>query len=220
MSEEIKNYFERTAEEFDSIYEGKRGRREKIIDKVFRKGMKERFDLTLAECEDVKDKHVLDIGCGSGRLSMELAKRGAYIIGLDFSQKMINIAMLLAKRYGLETRCNFICDDFMKHSFEDKFNTIIALGFFDYVKEPLPYLKKMKTLTTEKCIISFPAKWTFQTPIRKFWLKKRKCPVYFYTREGIAELLSPFFSNFEIKRISAGYLSIALEGKPEGAELQ
>lgn len=209
MSEDVRNYFERTAEEFDSIYKREGGTVQKLVNKFFRKGMKERFNLTLAECDNIEGKNVLDVGCGSGRLSIELAKMGAYVVGLDFSEKMINLANLFARKYELERRCNFICADFMKYPFEEKFDVSIALGFFDYIKEPVPYLKKMKSLTVEKCIIAFPTKWTFQMPIRKIWLKKRKCSVYFYTKKRIEELLScSSFSSFEIKKISAGYLSI------------
>jgi 2-polyprenyl-3-methyl-5-hydroxy-6-metoxy-1,4-benzoquinol methylase len=41
---------------------------------------------------DVKDTKVLDVGCGTGRISKYLAKRGATVVGIDFSEKAIAIA--------------------------------------------------------------------------------------------------------------------------------
>ncbi len=41
---------------------------------------------------DVSDLKVLDAGCGTGYLSKKLKKKGADVIGIDFSEKMIAIA--------------------------------------------------------------------------------------------------------------------------------
>lgn len=38
-----------------------------------------------------KDASVLEIGCGTGRVSIELAKRGNQVLGLDLSKEMLNI---------------------------------------------------------------------------------------------------------------------------------
>lgn len=42
--------------------------------------------------DEIKNKHILDLGVGTGLLSHELYKKGAFIYGLDFSEKMIKLA--------------------------------------------------------------------------------------------------------------------------------
>lgn len=51
----------------------------------------------LALIGDVKKKTVLDAGCGNGYCSKLLAERGAKVVGIDGSKKLINIAQ---KKYG------------------------------------------------------------------------------------------------------------------------
>ena len=46
---------------------------------------------------DVKGLHILDVGCGTGRMSRYLAKRGARVHGFDFSAKTIEIAKTLSE---------------------------------------------------------------------------------------------------------------------------
>lgn len=50
---------------------------------------------------NVKGKKILDLGCGEGGYSRELAKKGAKLIAIDCSQKAIEFASALAKKENL-----------------------------------------------------------------------------------------------------------------------
>ena len=63
----VKEYFTRAAKEFDDIYDNRGGPIKKLANMLFRKGMRERFDLTLQFC-GTGEKSVLDIGCGAGQV--------------------------------------------------------------------------------------------------------------------------------------------------------
>jgi len=41
--------------------------------------------------------HILDIGCGSGRITIELARRGFDVIGIDVSEELLETATTLAR---------------------------------------------------------------------------------------------------------------------------
>lgn len=209
MEDSKKEYWDNVAQEFDTFYREEKRALRRAVDKIFRKNMAERFSLTLQECKNVEGKRILDVGCGSGRMTIELARRGAYVAGIDFSENMLQMAITVAKKLDVEKNCEFIHDNFLSHIFNEKFDILIALGLFDYTKDPIPYLRKMKSLTREKCIFSFPSKFAFQVPLRMIWLKARSFPVYFYTKKEIKRLFTPIFPRFKIKNISAGYLCVA-----------
>jgi 2-polyprenyl-3-methyl-5-hydroxy-6-metoxy-1,4-benzoquinol methylase len=50
---------------------------------------------------DVRGKRVLDVGCGDGDLAVELARRGATVVGLDASPAMIAAARARAERAAM-----------------------------------------------------------------------------------------------------------------------
>jgi ubiquinone/menaquinone biosynthesis C-methylase UbiE len=195
----VKNYFEDIAQEFDNIYDNEGTSITKITNKLFRKSLYERMPISLGECGDIKDKTIIDIGCGSGRLCYLLAKENASkVVGVDYSQKMIDIAKKFVKKKDLEEKIQFECVDFFaKYETKEKFDISIALGVFDYLQNPEKFLDKMKMVTKEKIIVSYPAKYAFQAPIRKVWLYSRKCPVFFYTEPQLQRI----YENARLKEI-------------------
>jgi SAM-dependent methyltransferase len=94
---------DRIAQEFD-------GDACEFCERYKNKGLSRSSKLLLRFIVDnnVRDKSVLDLGCGAGGLSFELLKEGANsTVGFDLSPKMINAALELAKTNGLESQAKF-----------------------------------------------------------------------------------------------------------------
>lgn len=49
---------------------------------------------------NLSGKHVIDIGCGEGRWSRLMAKKGAVVTGIDSNQKMIEIAKQRSRKFN------------------------------------------------------------------------------------------------------------------------
>ena len=64
----------------------------------------ERIAETVAE----EGKRILDIGCGTGNLSMACARRGSFITGIDINSGMLEIARKKARNAGLNVRAQFL----------------------------------------------------------------------------------------------------------------
>ncbi len=65
-------------------------------------------------------EHVLDIGCGCGDTSIEIAKSGAHVTGIDISQPMLARAMQRA------TNISFIEADAATHQFSQAFDLLFS----------------------------------------------------------------------------------------------
>ena len=153
--------------------------------------MFERVSITLQESRPLQDKSVLDIGCGSGRISFLLAKEGARVTGIDYARGMIELAKKYQQQLKVVDTVEFICSDFMSDFPDDKkYDISIAIGVFDYIKDPMPFLRKVKKMTTTKIIAYYPSKFAFQSPLRKVWLSTRNCPVFFYTEGELKKIYS------------------------------
>ena len=78
----------------------------------------------------------------------------------------------------------------MEINFNRHFDIALAIGVFDYISRPRPFLEKMRSVAKEGLIMSFPSKSPIRTPIRKarYWWKR--CPVYFYDRRMIETLVA------------------------------
>ena len=204
-TEKVRQYFVRSAATFDSLYsENKMGPLTTFINRKFRRCIYDRFILSIKHARKYKLETVLDVGCGSGRYAYALAQLGARrIVGIDFSQTMIDLAVKnTSKIQGANEIFEFICRDFTEFQTEETFDVVLAMGFFDYINDPIPILKKMKKLTNHSIIASFPSISIYRTPIRKIRYYFKRCPVYFYNRDKIISFCSKAgFAKNEIVKI-------------------
>lgn len=87
---------------------------------------------TLGECDFLeqelnfnKNLKILDVGCGTGRHSIELAKRGYNVVGIDLSESMLNRAKEKALAENLTV--TFQQHDARNLPFENEFDLAIIL---------------------------------------------------------------------------------------------
>lgn len=104
-----------------------------MFDKYGKNYDKESFTKgTLGECDFIeqeikfnKSLKILDIGCGTGRHAIELAKRGYNVTGIDLSDSLLEIAKEKAKQLNLEIK--FFKHDARKLPFNKEFDLAIML---------------------------------------------------------------------------------------------
>jgi ubiquinone/menaquinone biosynthesis C-methylase UbiE len=207
--QKVREHFHETAAEFDAIYSGDKGPVGRWLDRVLRWDMYERFRRTVAECGE-PGLEVLDVGCGTGRFGIAVAKQGAKeVLGLDFADHMLELARQMAEREGVADVCSFQNGDFMEMEFDRTFDVVLAIGLFDYVRECLPFLRKMRRVARAKVVATFPVFWTWRAPVRKVRLALRGCPVYFFKKAEVEQLMADAgFASATVERIGKIYFVV------------
>jgi ubiquinone/menaquinone biosynthesis C-methylase UbiE len=187
--EDVQDYFVRHASRFDSLYGGD-NMATRVFDQLFRKPMYERYRRTIEALGDAKGKTYLDIGCGSGRYAINLARLGADVVGLDFSAAMLDLARIYANDEGVASKVKFIETDMNRWMDEtkDHFDAAFAMGVFDYLDDPVATLRLMLRVA-DRAYMSIPAPEFPRAQLRRLRYKRQNCPVYFFTREQTDELV-------------------------------
>lgn len=91
----------------------------------FTKGTLGEVDFIETEIGQDKSKTILDIGCGTGRHAIELAKRGYRVTGIDLSEAQLKKAR--GKAASENVNVTFLKKDARDFHFENPFDLVIML---------------------------------------------------------------------------------------------
>jgi ubiquinone/menaquinone biosynthesis C-methylase UbiE len=184
-------YWNAQAQAFQLIYARDKPGLSGVLDRVFRRDMYERFEFAMDASDPVAGRTFLDVGCGSGVYCLELARRGAArVTGLDIADAMLDVCRAAADREGLGTRCDFVRGELLQLRPDAPSDVTLGIGLFDYLADPLPVLRKMREVTRDRVILSFPRLNTWRAPVRWVRLSLRGCEVHFYSERRVRQLLS------------------------------
>jgi SAM-dependent methyltransferase len=198
----VRQHFREQASTFDRLYEN----RVSEVQRFLRPAMTERVVKAVEMVRQAGSPSVLDVGCGSGRIAEALLEAGtSHYVGVDFSGPMLELATARLERF--EDRIELIEGDFMAANLQGPFDIVVALGLFDYIADPVPFVRHMSQLGSAVAA-SFP-KWTWlKGPIRKLRYEViNSCPIFDYTKREIEFLFrSNGFDHIEIDRMGNGYM--------------
>lgn len=111
----MKQWYEELFENYSNKYD----------EEVFTQGTIGECDFIEEEINHLKSTKILDIGCGTGRHSIELAKRGYSVTGVDLSESQLGRAKEKAKEQGQEV--DFQLSDARNLNFVQEFGLVIML---------------------------------------------------------------------------------------------
>lgn len=209
---QVAQYWNNIALDFDKIYSGDKNSFGRALDRWLRKDMYQRFDWVMRKTGNSHDKSICDLGCGSGRFVVALAKKGARITGVDVAPEMIKLASKLADREGVSSCCQFVCSDVLDWVTPQLYDVSIAIGFWDYVDDPRSRLRVIRGLTKTTFLSAWPRLWTWRVPVRKIRLTALGCPVHFYTRRQVKRLLEE--ARFEVVTCEVVGKLFCVEARP------
>ena len=117
-------FFDEIASGYDSWYDTPLGRFADLVETALA------FDLYKVRRGDL----VLDAGCGTGNFTLKLAQKGARVVGIDISPKMLALARIKAAR---EKQVTFHQMDLYHLDFPPcHFDGIVSMAAFEFIHEP------------------------------------------------------------------------------------
>lgn len=107
------------------------------------------IDFVIKYAKTTKVKHILDLGCGSGNISIALAKEigNLNITAVDFSDKILNIATTNAKIHQCHECIKFVKTDWFDGLKEFRYDIIISNP--PYISEDETNIMAIETLRYE-----------------------------------------------------------------------
>ena len=109
----------------------------------------------------LRDKAVLDVGCGGGILAESMALRGAHVLGIDLAAKSLGVARLHALETGVEGL------DYREVSVEDlarerpgTFDMVSCMEMLEHVPDPGSVVRACRELVR-------PGGWVFFSTINR-----------------------------------------------------
>ena len=101
---------------------------------------------------------------------------------------MVRIAREEAERQGVSGKCEFHVAEFKDFSTDERFEAVVATGYFDYLAEPGVDLGLMVGACSGRIYASFPKRWEWRVPIRKLRFLLSRSYVRFYSKREVLAL--------------------------------
>lgn len=161
--------------------------------------------LKLIEFLNVQNnENILDIGCGPGRLTLEIAKMtpDGVVIGVDYNQDMIIKALENLWKSGL-TNTQFLYENILQYEPQMQFNAIFSNSALHWIQETQELYQKIYTLLAPggRLVAQMPAKGSldkfisaFMVPIQPLgfgeYFRNWSYPIKFIIPKALQRILS------------------------------
>jgi len=205
VTDRTSEFFDRYAGGFNAIYGNANGPFESIVNRLFRQAMVKRYEKTLAGCQPMEGRTVIDVGCGPGHYGVALASAGAaHVLGLDFAPGMLTLAEQAAKARRVAERCTFVLGDFLTYPIPERFDYVIVMGFMDYVRDPGPVIDRVLEIMKSRAFFSFPkagGPLAWQRQLRY----RNRCDLFLYSEAQIRKLFEATGAPFTIESLGRDF---------------
>jgi len=198
MREQVRaaeRYFGSFVDDYHEAFRGGgRGLLQGTINRLFRrKTFQRRTEIVkdLLARHGVAGKRVLDLGCGSGEVSIFAARLGARVTGLDIVEGMVQVARREAAAAGVADRTDFQVRDITRLSAETADVTLLV-GVVEYYADLAALLGPVASATRELIIIADTRGPWWRRTLRRALARAKHFYLYYRDPQELAGVLAPF----------------------------
>lgn len=138
----------------------------------------------LLKTHGVKGKRVLDLGCGSGEVSMVAARLGARVTGLDNVQAMVALARAQATRDGLSDVTEFRVQGIVDAPLPPA-DVTLMISVIEYYRDIEPLLTRATAATRELLIVVDTRGPAWRRALRHALATMKRFHVYYHPPEEV-----------------------------------
>jgi SAM-dependent methyltransferase len=186
MSEDrqrARDYFDALAPDYDRAFRGEKGGwLETLVNRYFRgPTFVRRMELLdrLLRSEGLEGGSVLDLGCGSGQVSLLAASLGARVHAIDIAPRMLDIARASAERAGLAGRVTFVEGDVATAPLPAA-DLVLLVGVVEYYRDFAPIVARAAAAARRTLMIAHTRRVLHRMLLRKALFALQRSHVYFH----------------------------------------
>jgi len=183
-----KDYFDALAPDYDRAFRGEKGGwLETLVNRWFRgPTFVRRMELLdrLLRAEALDGGSVLDLGCGSGQVSLLAASLGARVHGIDIAPRMLEIARASAARAGLAERVTFVEGDVATAALPPA-DLVLLVGVIEYYRDFVPLVVRAAAATRRTLMIAHTRRVLHRMLLRKALFAWQRSRVYFHPMKEV-----------------------------------
>lgn len=167
-------------------------------------------DRILVQLEDLplEGSAVLEVGAGSGRDSIEIARRGARVFLVDYVMSSFKVIRSQARSAGVVVHC--VCADGLKMPFRDgAFDLVFHQGLLEHFRDPLPLLRENHRVTHPggHCLVDVPQRFHPYTIAKHLMIVLNRWFAGWETEFSPSELSRLMTSvGFEVRRVGGDWM--------------
>lgn len=127
----------------------------------------------------VEGKSILEVGCGRGATLLEFARRGANVVGLDYSEQALVVCRQLENRDGIRGQATFVNGDARKIPLpSESFDFVFSVGLIEHFEDPTEILAEQQRVLRKGgfLLVQVPQKYSVYTAVKKMMIRLGKWP--------------------------------------------
>jgi SAM-dependent methyltransferase len=127
----------------------------------------------------VGNRWILEVGCGRGATLLEFAKRGANVVGLDYSEEALAICRERVSRNGIAGHADFVNGDAGKLPFlSERFDFVFSVGLIEHFEDPAAILAEQYRVLRRGgfLLVQAPQKYSVYTALKTVLIRAGKWP--------------------------------------------
>ena len=184
-----RDYFEQLAPEYDRAFRLQgRGPLNAVVNRLFRGPT---FVRRMRLLEDVfaglrlEGKTVLDLGCGSGQVSLLAAAMGATVRGIDIAPGMLALARQAAERAGLGGRVAFEEGDVSRGALPEA-DVVLLVGVVEYYRDFEGLVGRAAGAARQALVVAHANRVFYRMALRYALARLGRLNLYYHPMHAVA----------------------------------